>query len=352
MKYFLRADIIPCKGYRRTALIDIVNAEVSFLDNSYYDTLQKLYSTGLKVIDENLLSLLESDNYIIKAKSIDNFPRISLKITSSIFLVDNCIIDRNNKSSYSIINVLQQLDNLNCKYVQFRFFDYSEEIYEIIDYLNTSNSFIQNVEVIIKKTNNHFHKLEELFYRNLRINKLIVFKGNKTDILSSDQGRIFLEIENTIDDCKSCGLVSTNGFFINKYHFKEANNVNTCLSKKISIDINGEIKNCPSMSKSFGNIKNTTLEEALSHTSFKDYWNISKDHIEVCKDCEFRYICTDCRAYTERTHTNDKELDISKPLKCGYDPYLGKWEEWSKNPLKQKVIEYYGMQNLVKRYEA
>lgn len=103
------------------------------------------------------------------------------------------------------------------------------------------------------------------------------------------------------------------------------------------------------MPQSFGNIKDTTLEEALSHPDFKKYWNLTKDSIEVCKDCEFRYICTDCRAYTERTHTNAEGLDTSKPLKCGYNPYTGEWEEWSTNPLKEKAIKYYGMEDLVKR---
>ena len=36
-------------------------------------------------------------------------------------------------------------------------------------------------------------------------------------------------------------------------------------------------------------------------------------------------------------------LDISKPLKCGYNPYTGEWEEWSQNPIKQKIIKYYGI---------
>lgn len=102
------------------------------------------------------------------------------------------------------------------------------------------------------------------------------------------------------------------------------------------------------MQQNFGNIKDTTLEEALNHPDFKKYWNVNKDMIEVCKDCEFRHICTDCRAYTERTHF-DGEIDLSKPLKCGYNPYTNEWAEWSTNPLKEKAIEYYGMQDLVKK---
>lgn len=126
--------------------------------------------------------------------------------------------------------------------------------------------------------------------------------------------------------------------------FAESKSYNSCLNRKISIDINGNIKNCPSMPQSFGNIRDTTLQEAIEHKDFKKYWSITKDQIDVCKDCEFRYICTDCRAYKE-----NPEDDYSKPLKCGYSPYTNKWEEWSTNPLKQKAIEYYDMQELVKK---
>lgn len=100
--------------------------------------------------------------------------------------------------------------------------------------------------------------------------------------------------------------------------------------------------------ESFGNIKYNSLEESVIRSGFKKYWNLTKDHIEVCKDCEFRYICTDCRAYTERTHF-EKELDISKPLKCGYDPYTCQWEEWAKNPLKQKAAQYYNYKDRTDR---
>ena len=84
----------------------------------------------------------------------------------------------------------------------------------------------------------------------------------------------------------------------------------------------------------------------MSCTRFKKYWNITKDEISTCKDCEFRYICTDCRSYTE-----SPEDYYSKPLKCGYSPYTNKWEQWSDNPLKNKAIDYYDMNELVERNE-
>ena len=140
-----------------------------------------------------------------------------------------------------------------------------------------------------------------------------------------------------------CGVVGREYFNFSLAHFTESQQHNTCLNRKISIDVNGDIKNCPSMAKSYGNIRDTTLSQAIEKPGFKDVWYIHKDQISVCKDCEFRHICTDCRAYIE-----NPEDQYSKPLKCGYNPYTCEWEEWSTNPLKQAAIDYYGMRGLLK----
>lgn len=51
---------------------------------------------------------------------------------------------------------------------------------------------------------------------------------------------------------------------------------------------------------------------------------------------------SNCRAYI------DNPDDIyCKPLKCGYDPNTGEWSDWSTNPLKQKVIDFYGMREIL-----
>jgi len=97
------------------------------------------------------------------------------------------------------------------------------------------------------------------------------------------------------------------------------------------------------MIKSYGNISVTKLIDVVNNPEFQKVWQIRKDDIAKCKDCEFRHICTDCRAYLE--NPGDQ---YSAPLKCGYDPNTNVWEEWSINPLKGKAIECYGMQELVK----
>jgi SPASM domain peptide maturase of grasp-with-spasm system len=142
-----------------------------------------------------------------------------------------------------------------------------------------------------------------------------------------------------IDSNIHCGLItvrslhapSITNFFETKFH-------NGCLNRKVAVDALGNIRNCPSMPAIYGNTADTNLADAIKGEGFKDKWQIRKDQVKVCMDCEFRYACSDCRAYVE-----DPADIYSKPLKCGYDPYTGQWEEWSTNPLKQQAIAYYGI---------
>src|SRR5690606_52193 len=152
-----------------------------------------------------------------------------------------------------------------------------------------------------------------LFEKHNIISKIFIFEYNHN--LHFVQNKV-IGFEKGLVSVKDCGKISDKIFFPNLRTYLTSQSCNTCLNRKISIDKDGNIKNCPSMAQSFGNIKDTTLEEALNHRDFKKYWNVTKDQIEVCKDCEFRHICTDCRAYTERTHF-ENDIDLSKPLKCG-----------------------------------
>jgi SPASM domain peptide maturase of grasp-with-spasm system len=97
------------------------------------------------------------------------------------------------------------------------------------------------------------------------------------------------------------------------------------------------------MKESYGNIKDTSLATAISSSGFKQYWSVTKNQVTKCKDCEFRHVCTDCRAYLE-----NPDDPCAAPLKCGYDPYTCEWQDWSANPLKQQAIVHYGMQSLTK----
>lgn len=186
---------------------------------------------------------------------------------------------------------------------------------------------------VFEKVYNKYRFLHSIIIHSYLEKEFDLYNDNSTKIIYSNQ---------IISGVNNCGCISPEYFTINEKHYFESQNHNTCLNKKLSIDINGNIKNCPSMLENFGNIKNSEIKDVINKPNFKKYWNIKKDDIAVCKDCEFRHICTDCRAYLE----NPNDI-YSKPLKCGYNPYNNHWDEWASNPLKQKALEFYDLkQNL------
>jgi len=187
------------------------------------------------------------------------------------------------------------------------------------------------------------HKIHRAVIHNQKNDRVILSdKGNWGNIFIMKGEIGFLH----------CGLVNQAYFTNNLGHISESQKHNTCLNRKLTIMENGDIKNCPSMPQVYGNIYKDDIKEIILTTEFQKTWFITKDQTKGCKDCEFRYICTDCRAYVEEpefAEERDEDGLYSKPLKCGYNPYTGEWAEWSTSPLKQKGIEYYGMQDLVKK---
>tara|TARA_R110000823_G_scaffold11973_8_gene40317 strand:- start:276 stop:1301 length:1026 start_codon:yes stop_codon:yes gene_type:complete len=339
-----------------------MNNKYFFIPNGLYDIIEKYngstienikkdYNYQYDEIIEEYFDFLIENKLVFLNSNPSLFPKINLQ-WSSPSKITNAIIDLD-KITHNYINLVAQLEVLKCSYLQIRFFNVIgiNTINEIVEYLNNQKSRIISIDFIIPYYENFIlEEFNSIIKQNSRIHSIIIYNSpfdKSYKPLNGEMGYLILLERNILNE-KHCGIINTEYFYSNIKLFSESQHHNTCLNRKISIDKDGNIKNCPSMPQSFGNIKDTTLEEALNHPDFKKYWNVNKDMIEVCKDCEFRHICTDCRAYTERTHF-DGEIDLSKPLKCGYNPYTNEWAEWSTNPLKEKAIEYYGMQDLVKK---
>lgn len=347
-------------GYNRSLICDLQRRDFIFIPNEMKDLLlnhenksieeiKSFYDEIFHEMIEDNIRYLERNEYIFFTKNPSFFPKLNLDWHYS-FSITNAILDCLSKDNY--VKILMELDELKCKNIELRFFydlDFNL-IYEIINFVQNSKFIITTIGFVIPFNENNIKKINFIINDSARISYFIIFNtpNEKINIIKSNKNNRAIYISNNIFSESSCGVVSSKLFSINIKTFTESQQNNTCLNRKISIDKDGYIRNCPSMPQHFGNIKDSTLREALNHPDFKKYWNVTKDMIAVCKDCEFRHICTDCRAYTERTHFED-DIDLSKPLKCGYNPYTNEWAEWSTNPLKEKAIEYYSMQDLVKK---
>ncbi|MBB4808240.1 SPASM domain peptide maturase of grasp-with-spasm system [Chryseobacterium defluvii] len=346
------------KGAHRSLIIDIQRNQYFFVPNAFNEVIAMSSDIGVeetrskinnnKILNQYFNFLEKNDlGFYYTEQERENFPEMDLTWDSP-FKISNMIIDTDARKDYNFYaKINAEFTKLGVYALQIRFL----EVVDMDHILGVLSEFKKNrlrhIEMVLKyKKELTSKKLSRLFGLDPRIDSISVHSSPKNSIITIPkfEKKIFFS-QTKFLSASCCGVISHDFFATNLQHFTESQKHNSCLNRKISVDKDGNIKNCPSMSQNFGNIHTTTLEEALQHKDFKKYWMLSKNEIETCKNCEFRYICTDCRAYTERTHTNKEGLDTSKPLKCGYDPYTGVWEEWSTNPLKQKAIKHYEVIN-------
>jgi len=97
---------------------------------------------------------------------------------------------------------------------------------------------------------------------------------------------------------------------------------NPCWGHKLAVDTDGSIKICLWQTKTFGSIKEMNIKKMILTGIFNEYWELTKDRIEGCRDCEYRYGCFDCREISFR---QNKDLYAANPY-CKYNPYDGIWE--------------------------
>lgn len=353
-KTALHSNCILVNGANRSVICDLQLQQLHFIPNSLHDLLdehlgktieeiKKYYDNKYDDIIDDYFKYLEEKECVFFTNTPERFPPMNLEWDYP-HQLSNAIIDVDSDSDFNISNVLGQLDDLKCKNVQFRFFSQvkKKQIISILSYLKKNKSIIVSVELYLKSNDwTDKNNLFKIYSQYPRLSQFIVYKANFNDIISIGDKNLIYTKQN-VDSELHCGKISMQYFSINLKTFTESKNFNSCLNRKIGIDKKGNIKNCPSMQKSYGNVKDTSLKEVVKLEDFTNIWDIKKDQIEICKDCEYRYICTDCRAY------RDNPEDVkSKPLKCGYDPYNNQWEEWSKNPLKNKAIDYYGLTEII-----
>lgn len=330
-RYFhLFSCCIPVKGYNKAVICDLQRNIIQPIPMPLYEILVddknsdafsaediaiKYGEKEKQLIDEYLTFLYHNQFGYTSEKPLSAI-RLDLNDYVESRCITNAIVDFDKNSTHTLNQIIPQLDELHCFALEIRYF-YSVSSEVLIEVLNSTNSSMLNsLEILVEYSEDYkldsVMKIKETYPV---IKKITISNSHEDVVYNSDELSIIYTTEKIVDE-SCCGV--TNEFYcIAETHlFIESVHFNSCLNKKISVDKNGLIKNCPSMSFNFGHISTTKLKDALENNDFRKVWKINKDKIEVCSDCELRYVCQDCRAYIE-----DKNNMYSKPIKCNYDPY-------------------------------
>ncbi len=334
----LFAGCIVVKGAKRSAIYDLQRSAIETIPNSLADILTvhkyvpyselalKLNKDEVTILDSYFNFLLEHE-FGFWCHSIDEanrFPELTTNWRIP-YKISNAILDFDSNRHYDIVSAIKKVIELGVPNIQFRFYNpfslgFIDNLLQLFKY--TSVKSIDFLTQYIDEEDIKCDTLDDFCKKNIRLNRLVFFNSPETRIINMIEGLTVIKYskQKMFSDI-NCGNFHHTLFRVNQNMFLESQKYNSCLNKKLGIDRFGNVKNCPSMPYSFGSITNLDIENVIELDLFRFNWFLSKDKIKVCMDCEFRYMCVDCRAFLK-----SKNESNSKPLKCDYNPYTCKWE--------------------------
>ncbi|WP_430405831.1 grasp-with-spasm system SPASM domain peptide maturase [Fluviicola sp.] len=313
----LYPNVIPVRGYNRSLLVDLQKAKSHLVPNDLIDFLEQ----DISAVEEYENFIIENELGIFIDREIgacltplptDYYPASA---------INNAILELNENSSWSLPSVLNQLDELGAQFLEVRFLDFYSVVKNLrILQFYSNETTIESIQIMVP-----FHKdlkayldssLNERFFR---LSTILIYNASEGFELDVNFYKLVFTRQEAVSH-EHCGNISMHHFRQNTQSYVRGQNYNSCLAHKISVDRNGFIGNCPSMHETFGHVDDKSFAEVLQEKKLQMKWQLTKDKISICSVCEFRTICSDCRAFTMENTEN------GKPSKCGYNPFISLWK--------------------------
>lgn len=331
-------------GKQQSLIVDYAG-DVSFHISHQYEQLIRM--ADRHQLKETLAQLddQESKNYFLEfvdymvthrmatlVKDEAAFPKMSDELSYEEYKLRDVIWDIDKNTTIELVDkILERLSPVNCKIVQIRQNTLLDTpiLDHILEGLKNTGAIYVEVHATINPKLDVLY-LEDFISRNALLNNLFLYGSEKETFHSVMKkhpgyssfcvGTIFYK-DFDFDGGNSCGTICMKTLdFSGYWTYDLMKKKNGCLYKKLSIDAQGNYHNCPSMQTTYGNVFSKSIDEVLQDSNFLFWWNLNKDKIKVCCDCEYRYNCSDCRAFTENPSD-----PYSKPSKCHYNPYSNLW---------------------------
>jgi len=304
LKFHAQVQFI--KGYLRTAIYDLPRKEYDFMPNEVYNQLKKIENHEKDLIykicseDElNWLNFLLKKEYVFFVPSSfkNNFPKIDFEWKTS-SLITNAVVDIDHLQKEFVFKFLE---NLNCKHIALNF------------------SFGMN-----------FKKLKFFYETNLSkltFNSISFFFPIGS--VSEKDFSNYISIANNIHIVDFLPKRDKSDVFVPQFvlginSFSESLEHNLYFNRKIRVSSNNGVFNGLEGDINYNKSNSLNSEDDLikiiNESEISKLWNVKKDDIDVCKDCEFRYMCIDNRILENRYVNSYYSLK-----ECSYNPYISKW---------------------------
>lgn len=194
-----------------------------------------------------------------------------------------------------------------------------DKLVNAITVLKRNNIPINIAVTLMKENENYYEQIKE-FVSGLEV------RGCKFDVIreviDGTQSNHKPMLESVIEKAYR----TKPNFYVKKNEFDSNYYFNSCWKGKIVITETGDILPCVfARNHVCGNVREQSIESIIrkkGDSNLCKFWSKSLQEIEVCRDCEYRFACKDCRALAESTYDIKK-----KNPRCTYNPYNGRWGE-------------------------
>lgn len=355
---FLFPDCVPVEGAAASAIYDLTRGRISTFQSEYFPFFElfRRHRLGelLDTLSEDdrpsfleLLQYLLANEYACMMDDPGAFPEIPSSWDAPCVIQD-AIIDIDARH-HDYGKIVSELDALGCQHLQVRCYSRHFGASDLAALARLCHgTSIQTLQAILVHEPELSHDdYAEVVTNNRIVSDLVVHSADADRRIVVDRGArgssaAFTAVEirfttKVLGSHLECGTITTRELLApSTPTFNELRHFNGCLNRKLSVDASGHVRNCPAMGTSFGHHAEVSLAEVAAHAGFQRAWRAKKDEIQVCRDCPYRYACTDCRAFLEHPDVED-----AKPLKCGYDPYSDSWTDWMARPQATATVEEY-----------
>lgn len=336
LPFMLFSTCIPVKGFNRSIIYDLQRMSFEYIPNSLYDLIIEFegnsiediftkYDDSEKTTIEEYFTFLFENEYIffLRNTTRDNFPKLNTVFDSPHHFLTFVLDIKKSKANSVYMNLVnEQIKECLVATLVLRLIDKDftkDEVIKILDYLNDIPTRIIHL-FIDEECSFDESDYHDFLESNKRISIILIYNSKEnfgeklfnTIWLEGTRKNIFLD--------PFIGNDSIKDFFVNMEHFVEAKNKNTYFNKRCYIDERGFISRFEKDLENFGNIDSTKVIDLIDNTDFVRYWNVTKNEIKVCRDCEYRFMCTDGRLPIQKNKIYELEGE------CNYSPYTSSWK--------------------------
>nr|WP_321354511.1 grasp-with-spasm system SPASM domain peptide maturase [uncultured Draconibacterium sp.] len=326
-QFNLYASCIPVKGAMRSVIYDLERNRFDLIPNILYHLLKEknkekkaeILNKIPEDVQDEYFEFLNGKDYLLSERCAEDSCLTPLDLSWDYpAKITNAVLFLNDISDYLSKDLLDQFEDNGCCHYQIIIKSQMspENVTQLLSLFKAR--LTKKIELFLPYNQGIEQLANAGFFAQYPYCQTLVMYNSPYNKTTKGSFYYLIFTEGKLYD--SPGNYSL--FFPTATHFAEAQSHNTYFNRKVIIDEKGGYVLGVHESSRYGNVKELGLDELVSSADYTQYWKVNKDKTEVCKDCEFRYMCIDSRIPLKNTATGLFYFNSE----CSYSPYTCKWD--------------------------